>query len=195
MFSCIPSHATRKFNLLLVKPFEIAPRVEGDKRDEHLGYLRLRPCTDTNTSFIFLESIIRGALLIPTTEAEDEHLVFDLLDDDAFVRCRKVFPGRTEGQPFPDSDLTVRECDGPDLDEIVRALELPPNRRGRGRQKEKEKNLSIPLDLFVSDSESELDNQNDGRALAVGLDEDSGEEFDLDNISDSSDDDFDYCIR
>jgi len=183
MFACIPYPTARKFNLVLVRPFEIAPRVEGDQRDHQLGYLRLRPCTDTPSQFIFLDSIIRGAVLIPTNDTKDHLLVFDLLDDDSFLRYRKTYPGRTEGQPIGDADLTLKQCDGPDLEEILRNLERAP---ARGRQRKDGEPLSPPRvsDFFMPDSDTDVEREQEfGGNMSDGY-----EEFDFDAIIYSDDD-------
>lgn len=64
-------------------------------KDRELGFCRIRARPEDQVSayeFIFVCSIVRGALLIEDHERELESLVFDILDEDIFLRCRDIFP-------------------------------------------------------------------------------------------------------
>lgn len=69
--------------------------------DKDLGLLRLHK--EQGTELISVQSIVRGAIVIPAAASDniqqsDEMLVWDLLDGDMFLRIRRDFPGYTSGR-------------------------------------------------------------------------------------------------
>lgn len=60
------------------------------QKDKDLGFLRLRKLKDTKTEFIFIRSIIRGAVLVPDEDVVGNYLVFHDLDGDMAVRVREM---------------------------------------------------------------------------------------------------------
>ena len=60
------------------------------QKDKDLNFLRLRKLKDAKTEFIFVRSIIRGAVLVPDEAVTDNYLVFHDLDGDMFVRVREM---------------------------------------------------------------------------------------------------------
>ncbi|KAJ3832869.1 hypothetical protein F5878DRAFT_591241 [Lentinula raphanica] len=67
--------------------------------DKDLGFLRLRK--DRVTELISVQSIVRGAIVIPASDDPmkgDEMLVWDVLDGDMFLRVKRDYPGYTAGR-------------------------------------------------------------------------------------------------
>jgi hypothetical protein len=65
-------------------------------KDKDLGFCRLRCRPEDQVGayeFIFARSIVRGALLVNDFEKQPplDSLVLDLLDEDMFVRCQRIF--------------------------------------------------------------------------------------------------------
>ena len=82
----------QEYRLALVQPFDepIASR-DRPKKDQDLGFLRV--CSRKSSEFIFVESIVRGALVVTDRDPSrkhDERLVVDLVDTDMFLRLRNL---------------------------------------------------------------------------------------------------------
>jgi len=103
------------------------PAAERTTSDVELGYLRLRQPVAAGRQpfrFVFVDSIVCGALLVLMLAGEStEYLVFDVLDDDMFLRVKRDFPGTTAGKVIHKDDLDLHERAGPDLAEILLDLE------------------------------------------------------------------------
>lgn len=193
IFSCRPISATsRTFVLALVQPFD--PVTQRSQHDRELGYLRLQPrhrAGKLSFQFIFVETIIRGALLVPTSldkkhQVDDECIVFDVLDDDMFVRVRRDFPATTSSQPIAESDLDIHIRDGPSLDQILSDLQNGPSVGEEEEDGLAEKDDYDPmmnngfLSLFADDSDPDLG--TDGLDTSDEEDSESGEYFDFRGI-------------
>ena len=61
--------------------------------DVDLGLYRVRAKPRKLAEFVFMESIIRGALLVNTFDSEhgDEHFVIDTIDTDMFLRLHSFY--------------------------------------------------------------------------------------------------------
>lgn len=71
------------------------PRSDRVATDRHFRFTRVRSRPRLKSAFIDVESIIRGALLVPSNDGEtdvinDEYLVFDVVDQDMWWRMKKV---------------------------------------------------------------------------------------------------------
>ncbi|KAJ4463570.1 hypothetical protein C8J55DRAFT_443710, partial [Lentinula edodes] len=64
--------------------------------DKDLGLLRIRK--EHNLEFISVQSIVRGAVVLPISSETDDKFVWDPLDGDMFLRVKKYFPGFTDGR-------------------------------------------------------------------------------------------------
>lgn len=86
-----PRHNLPRFPVALIQPFDYVPPTIVDK-ELSLCHLRLRP--RSQSTFIPLRSILRGALVYndPRTGKERDYLVVDTVDGDMFLRCKKLFP-------------------------------------------------------------------------------------------------------
>ena len=60
------------------------------QKDKDHGFLRLRKLKETKIEFIFARSIIRGALLVPARDVDDNYLVFHVSDTDIAARVREI---------------------------------------------------------------------------------------------------------
>ncbi|KAF8896734.1 hypothetical protein CPB84DRAFT_1681981 [Gymnopilus junonius] len=80
--------------LALILPFDVPiPRIEQPRGDQDLQFTRVRGRPRSKATFIHIESIVRGALLIPAHDSQeygDEFLVFDQLDEDFWMRMKSL---------------------------------------------------------------------------------------------------------
>ena len=79
----------RKYPTALIQPCD-APTGRLRKKDVDLHFLRVRSRPRNRAEFISLRSIVRGALLVPAFDKDEEYLVLDVVDADMFVRVRKM---------------------------------------------------------------------------------------------------------
>jgi hypothetical protein len=89
LFKC--TIANNEYRLALILPFDKpVPTHEQRKKDIDLGLLRVRTQPRKQAEFIFVDSIIRGALLADSFDSEhgEDHLVIDTVDTDMFLRLR-----------------------------------------------------------------------------------------------------------
>jgi len=192
IFACTPLTTGRPFNVALVQYLDPIIAAERSQSDRELGYLRLKPKAGPNSEafhFIFIESIIRGALLIPTSLTEgntNEYFVFDILDDDMFLRMRRDFPGTVDGPPIAESDLVTEERSGPDLAKVV--SEFGKKHPARGTAEEVSNNEGF-VSLFADDSDEEAAIGDPGQTyeqtiLSLCAGNSDEEEFEMDSDDD-----------
>jgi len=87
MFKCmIPEVGS--FEFALVQPCTTGI-IGGPRRvDRELRLTRVKAVPRANSIFIPLESFIRGALLAPDPDHQDEYLVVDHIESDMFLRMQ-----------------------------------------------------------------------------------------------------------
>ncbi|KAF9501094.1 hypothetical protein BDN71DRAFT_1555900 [Pleurotus eryngii] len=73
----------KTYDLALVCPLDKC--VWQTKKDKDLWFTRLKPQTQKEGCFIFLQSIIRGALVVEDFDVDDEYLLIDTIDADMFL--------------------------------------------------------------------------------------------------------------
>ena len=73
----------------LIQPCD-APIGRLRRKDVDLCLTRVRCKPRDRAEFISVRSIIRGAVLVPAFDKDDDFLVMDVLDADMFVRVRKM---------------------------------------------------------------------------------------------------------
>lgn len=85
------SVADEEYSLALVQPYNehIATRSR-PKKDHDLGFLRVRSALHASSEFIFLDSIVRGALLVDARDSERDKIVVDTIDTDMFLRLQSL---------------------------------------------------------------------------------------------------------
>lgn len=92
MFMCRVGN--KLFPICLIHRLDKVLRTSTKDLELEFCCVRSRPLDQVNTyELLFARSVVRGAVLIPDyehSEAQD-YLVFDVLDEDIFVRCRKIF--------------------------------------------------------------------------------------------------------
>jgi hypothetical protein len=77
----------------LIRPLD-AQVPQPSSREQYYQFLRIRARARTSSRFISAKSIIRGVVVIPTHIMEGDYYVFDLLDDDIFLRVRTLLKER-----------------------------------------------------------------------------------------------------
>lgn len=81
--------ANTEYSLALVQPYNEHIR-NRTKTDRDLGFLRVRSGPRASSEFIFVESIVRGALLVDARDKDKDKLVVDTIDTDMFLRLRSL---------------------------------------------------------------------------------------------------------
>lgn len=91
IFGIFVAGATQYIALILPYDAPIA-RADWPQFDRDLKFTRVRACPRSQASFIHVESIVRGAVLIPAHDVQygDEYLVFDPLDEDLWQRNQSM---------------------------------------------------------------------------------------------------------
>ena len=64
-------------------------------KEKELELLRVRAQPRGSAEFVDARSIIRGVLLVPTFEKDDDYFVFDVLDADLFLHVKELWKERT----------------------------------------------------------------------------------------------------
>ncbi len=93
LFSCVVGG--KSFPLALVHPFDEPVATSNAKLDKDLGFYRVRARKRTQSTFISIYAIIRGALLVEdygfkSTDGMKEYLVVDSVDSDLFLRMKSL---------------------------------------------------------------------------------------------------------
>ncbi|RDX57017.1 hypothetical protein OH76DRAFT_1335592, partial [Lentinus brumalis] len=88
MFTC--KVGTTVYPVALVHPYDAPVHNAPRKKDRDFGFYRIRPKARKQAEFISLDSIIRGALLVPDYGRKSDFLVHHLADDDMYMRIRKL---------------------------------------------------------------------------------------------------------
>lgn len=81
-----------EYPLALVQPYpQVSPTSNPAlQKDIDLRFLRLSKARDQDTEIVFVQSFVRGAVLIPAYDIDNHFLVFDVLDCDMAVRVREI---------------------------------------------------------------------------------------------------------
>jgi hypothetical protein len=79
-------------HVALVLPFDETPDRQHRQRDEALHFTRVQARHRSKATFIHVESIVRGAVLVKDFEAEDgdEYIIMDMLDADLWWRMKSI---------------------------------------------------------------------------------------------------------
>lgn len=123
----------KTYTVVLVKPLRI---VAQRSKEKELGLIRLIPTH--NSQFIFADTIIRGAHVIPDWSEplpQRSYILNDVVDGDMFLRLRIDFPGYTLGVrmtlPEHEDELLTgnegEESDGGDQDDHYEHLYVSDN--------------------------------------------------------------------
>ncbi|KAG2151772.1 hypothetical protein BD769DRAFT_1623523 [Suillus cothurnatus] len=90
LFRCCISNLG-SFEFALVQPY--TARINSARRTDHFFKLtRVKAMPRASSIFIPLNSFIRGALLVPDPDYQDEYLVVDHIDSDMFLRMKARAP-------------------------------------------------------------------------------------------------------
>ena len=79
-----------RIQFILVQAFDIYCDRHYKKKDEELGFIRLRQRPEYEAEFFFARSIIRGAVIFPAYDKETDYMVFDIADTDMFLRAKEI---------------------------------------------------------------------------------------------------------
>lgn len=76
----------KDYSIALVQVFEQPQSVSASlrKKDKDLGFLRLQQRKEME--FVWAQSIIRGAVILPANDNRNHSIVFDILDADMTLR-------------------------------------------------------------------------------------------------------------
>lgn len=97
VFKCALNDGKGPYSLALVQTYDAhIPAAEKPASDADLDMIRVRARPRKESTFIFIDSIIRGALLVDTRDNDcgDECFVVDSVDTDMFLRLRGWKPSR-----------------------------------------------------------------------------------------------------
>lgn len=83
------------YPIALVHPFD-APLGLRLRKDKYLRIWRVRQRPALSSEFVFVQSIIRGALLVEDVGYPGTHIVVDTIDSDMFVRVKELFTVRQQ---------------------------------------------------------------------------------------------------
>ncbi|KAJ7468650.1 hypothetical protein FB451DRAFT_1340298 [Mycena latifolia] len=81
------------YRIALVQPLD-APIGRISRKDQALKLIRIRAKPRQEAEFIFVRSIIRGAVLAPAHDRDGDFMVMDVLDGDMFLRLKSMYPDR-----------------------------------------------------------------------------------------------------
>jgi len=70
------------------KPHSVPARLH--KKDKNLGFLHLQQCKESQMEFVWAQSIIRGAVIVPAYDDKNHSIVFDILDADMVLRVMDI---------------------------------------------------------------------------------------------------------
>lgn len=89
----------------LIQPYD-ATVGRPTTREKDLQLFRIRAKARTSSCFISAKLIIRGVVIIPTFLKDNNYYVFDVLDDDLFMRVQDLWKERlpVESQAGQDSE-------------------------------------------------------------------------------------------
>jgi hypothetical protein len=76
--------------VILVQAFDRWQDPGYQKKDKDLGLIRLRQRPAKGSELFFARSIIRGAVIFPAYDEDEDSMVFDIVDTDMFLRCKEL---------------------------------------------------------------------------------------------------------
>ena len=82
----------KDYSVALVQAFEQPQSVSESlcKKDQDLGFLRLQKRKEHQMEFVWTQSIIRGAVILPAYDNRNHSIVFDVLDADMTLRVMDI---------------------------------------------------------------------------------------------------------
>lgn len=90
----------KDYPIALVRAFErpISSSVPRQirKKDKDLHFLRLQQLKESQMEFVWAQSIVRGAVMVPANDLENHSIVFDVLDADMYLRVRDILDSLAE---------------------------------------------------------------------------------------------------
>jgi hypothetical protein len=82
----------KNYPIALIQAYERPQSVSATlrKKDKDLGFLRLQQRKETQMEFVWAQSIIRGAVIVPAFDDMNHSIVFDILDADMAFRVMDI---------------------------------------------------------------------------------------------------------
>lgn len=81
-----------EYAVALVQAFDwpavVPPNLQ--RKDQDLGFYRLQQRKELQIEFVWAESIIHGAVIVPAYDKPDHSLVFDIVDADLAFRVKEM---------------------------------------------------------------------------------------------------------
>ena len=89
-FECIIRDKT--YYMALTLPMDLPPDHRFRVRNKDLHFIHIRARPRSSSTFISVESIVQGALMVKDfhSEYEDEYIVFDVVDSDMWQRLKTL---------------------------------------------------------------------------------------------------------
>ena len=78
-----------EYPLALIHPHD-EPIEKYPEKDADLGFYRVQATSQKKSEFIFLDSMIRGALVVEDYDTENQFFVVDVVDSDMFLRMQEL---------------------------------------------------------------------------------------------------------
>lgn len=95
VFQCSINNDQGPYSLALVQGYDaFIPRSQRPPSDAFLELIRVRAQPRNKPRLIFVDSIVRGAMLASANDAPNDYLVVDVVDTDMFSRLRGWSPNR-----------------------------------------------------------------------------------------------------
>ena len=82
----------KDYSIALVQAYEQPRSVSASlrKKDKDLGFLRLQQLKEHQMEFVWAQSVIRGAVVVPAYDDKNHSIVFDILDADMTLRVMDI---------------------------------------------------------------------------------------------------------
>ena len=82
----------KNYPIALIQAYEKPRSVPATlrKKDKDLGFLRLQQCKENHMEFFWVQSIIRGVVVVPAYDDRNHSIVFDILDADMVLRVLDI---------------------------------------------------------------------------------------------------------
>jgi len=82
----------KNYPIALIQAYERPHSISATlhKKDKDLGFLRLQQRKENQVEFVWAQSIIRGAVVVPAYDDKNHSIVFDILDADMALRVMDI---------------------------------------------------------------------------------------------------------
>lgn len=88
MFTCTV-HG-KEYRMALIHAYDAPKGTRNAQRDRELRFTRIRERPRDGSEFIFVDSIVRGALIADDYDSPKDHLVINFVDSDLWLRMKEM---------------------------------------------------------------------------------------------------------